>query len=63
MEQWTLTVEAWRLKMECWRFVGQAAADSHHFDDKQDPYPDPYQSKNSDPDLQCKKMEPDPDPH
>jgi hypothetical protein len=36
---WTLTVEAWRLKMEPWRVCRPVVADSHHFDEEQDPDP------------------------
>jgi hypothetical protein len=46
---WTHTVEAWRLKMEPWKFFSPVVAGSHHFDEKQDPDPDPHKL--------------DPDPH
>ncbi len=36
---WTLSMEAWPLKMEPRRVCG--FADSHHFDEEQDPDPDP----------------------
>jgi hypothetical protein len=33
------TMEAWRLKIEPWRVCSPVVADSHHFDEKQDPDP------------------------
>ncbi len=36
---WTLTMEAWRLKIEPWRVCSPVVADSHLFDEKQDPDP------------------------
>jgi hypothetical protein len=39
-------------------------ADSHHFDEEKDPYPDQHQKENSDSDLHhSEKAVPDPDPH
>jgi hypothetical protein len=32
-------MEAWRNKMEPWRLCRHFVADSHHFDEKQDLYP------------------------
>jgi hypothetical protein len=36
---WTLTMVARRLKMELWRVYRPVVADSHHFDEEQDPDP------------------------
>jgi hypothetical protein len=43
-------MEAWRLKTEPWMIYRPAVADSHHFDDEQDPDPDPHLSERLDPD-------------
>jgi hypothetical protein len=50
----TLTMETRRLKIELWTVCRQVVADLHHFDDKQDPVPDPHLSE---------KFCPHPDPH
>ncbi len=42
-------MEAWPLKMEPWSVCRQVVADSHHFDEEQDPDPDPHESEKSDP--------------
>jgi hypothetical protein len=45
MELWramTLTIETWSLSMELWRIFIPAVADSHPFDEEQDPDPDPH---------------------
>jgi hypothetical protein len=34
-------MEAWRLKMQPWRFYIPVVEDTQHFDEKQDPDPDP----------------------
>jgi hypothetical protein len=44
-------MEAWRIKMEPWRVCRTVVADSHHFDEEQDPDPDPHLSEKLDPDL------------
>jgi hypothetical protein len=36
------TIEAWRLKLEPWRVGGQVVAGSHHFEEEQEPDPDPH---------------------
>jgi hypothetical protein len=56
MKPWTLTMEVERLKMESLRVCRPVVADSHHFDEEQDP--DPHLSEKLDPDL----YESDPDP-
>ncbi len=38
---WTLTMEAWPLKMEPLSVCRQVVADSHHFDEEQNPDADP----------------------
>ncbi len=43
-EAWRLKMEAWRPKMEPMRVCRPVTADSHHFEEEQDP--DPYYSKN-----------------
>jgi hypothetical protein len=43
-------MEAWRIKMEPWRFCRPIVADSHRFDEVQDPDPDPQKSEKLDPD-------------
>jgi hypothetical protein len=48
MEPWTLKVEALSLRMEPWRVCRPKVADSHHFDEEQDP--DPHLNEKSDPD-------------
>jgi hypothetical protein len=43
MEPWRAVdaqMEAWRLNMEPWK-VCRPVVDSHHFDEEQDPEPDP----------------------
>jgi hypothetical protein len=37
IEPWTLTKEAWRLKMEPWRVYRPVVAQSHYYDEDQDP--------------------------
>jgi hypothetical protein len=37
MEPWTLKMEPWRLKIEPWRVCVPVVADSHHFEEEQDP--------------------------
>jgi hypothetical protein len=37
-----LTMKAWMLKMEPWNVCRTMAADSHHFDEEQDPDPDSH---------------------
>jgi hypothetical protein len=39
---WTLTMEAWGLKMEALGVCRPLVADSHHFDEEQDPDLDPH---------------------
>ncbi len=47
--------------MEPWRVCRAEVADSHHFDEEQDPDPDPLYSDKSDPDLQWNEnLDPDP---
>jgi hypothetical protein len=41
-------MEALRLKMEPWRVFGPAVAESDHFDEEQDPDPDPHYREKSD---------------
>jgi hypothetical protein len=36
---WTLLMEAWRVKMMPWRVYRPVVADSHNFDEQQDPDP------------------------
>jgi hypothetical protein len=45
---WTLKMEAWSLKMEPWMVCEPVVADSHLWDEKQDP--DPHQFEKMDPD-------------
>jgi hypothetical protein len=40
----------WTLTMETWRVFRPVVADSHHFDEEQDPGPDTSESEKSDPD-------------
>jgi hypothetical protein len=43
-------MKAWRLKMETWRVCRPVVANSYqHFDEKQDPDPDPIQKLDPDP--------------
>ncbi len=42
---WIVTIESWRLQMKPWRACRPVAANSHKFDEKQDPDPDPHWSK------------------
>jgi hypothetical protein len=39
---WMRTMEVWRLKMEPLMFCRLVVADSHHFDEEQDPDPDQH---------------------
>jgi hypothetical protein len=41
-------MEAWRLKMEPCRVDRPGAADSHHFNEEQEPDPDPHLSEKLD---------------
>jgi hypothetical protein len=43
-------LEAWRLNMEPRRVYRPVVADSHHFDEEQDPYPHESEKLNPDPD-------------
>ncbi len=42
IEPWTLTREARRLEREPWKVYGPVEANSHHFDEEQDPDPDTH---------------------
>jgi hypothetical protein len=46
-----LTTEALGLKMEPWQVYRPVVADSHRFDEEQDPDPDPHSSEKLDPIL------------
>ncbi len=41
---------AWRFKMKSWRVCSPVVADSQHFDEEQDPDPNPHLSEKLDPD-------------
>ncbi len=49
-----LTTEAWRLKMEQWRASRPVVADSHYYDEEQDPDTHQHQSCKLDPDTASK---------
>jgi hypothetical protein len=49
MEPWTLTMEASRLKMEPWMGYKPVVADSHPFDEEQDPDPQLKEKDTLDP--------------
>jgi hypothetical protein len=42
-------MKAWRIRIEPWRFCRPVLADSHHFDEEQDPDLDPHYREKLDP--------------
>jgi hypothetical protein len=53
----------YRLKVVPWRVCRPVVAYLPHFEEGQDPGPDPHQSEKSDPDLNHPSEKSDPDPH
>jgi hypothetical protein len=60
---WTLTIEECILKGEPWRICRPMVPDSHHFEEKQNPDPDPKPHHSGKDSHQSEKRDLDLDPH